>query len=78
MSPDNGILLNGVLRPKMQNNPFVSCSLINPDSLLSHTAGFDDEIHVPFFVFNIFEFTFPVSLCTLNNMSTCFYITCKF
>ena len=31
MSPNNGILLNGVLRLKLLNNPFASCSFINLD-----------------------------------------------
>ena len=31
MSPNNGILLNGVLRPKLLNNPFALCSFINLD-----------------------------------------------
>ena len=34
MSPNDGILLNGVLRPKMVNNPFASCSFKNLDLLL--------------------------------------------
>ena len=55
MSPNNGILLNGVLRPKLLNFPFASCSFINFDFLLPHAAHFHDNIVLPFFVFNTFE-----------------------
>ena len=58
--PNKGILLNDVLRPKLLNNPFPSCSFINLDFLLPHTGHFDDNIVLPFFVFNTFEFTFSV------------------
>ena len=34
----------GVLIPKLLNNPLASCSLINFDFLLSHTAHFDKSI----------------------------------
>ena len=44
MSPNNEILLNGVLRPKLLNNPFDSCSFINLDFLLLHITHFDDNI----------------------------------
>ena len=35
---DNRILLNGVLSPKLLNNPVASCFFINMDFLLLHTA----------------------------------------
>ena len=60
MSPNNGILLNGILRPKLLNIPIGSCSVINLDFLLLHTAHFDSNIVLPFFVFNAFESTFYV------------------
>ena len=60
MSPNNGILLNSALRPKLLNIPFASCSFINLDFLLPHTAHFDNNIAVPFVVFKAFEFTFSV------------------
>ena len=41
MSPNNGILFNGVLIPKLLNNPFACCTLINFDFLLSHIAHVD-------------------------------------
>ena len=60
MLPNNGILLNGALRPKLLNNPFASCSFINP-----HTVHFDINIVLPFLVFKIFESTFSVSFFAL-------------
>ena len=53
MSPNNGILLNGALRPKLLNNPIVPCSFINLDFLLPHTTHFDNKIVLRFLVFNI-------------------------
>ena len=76
MSLNNGILFNGVFKPKLCNNPFASCSFINLDFLLSRIAHFDDNINQSFLVSNIFESIFFVSFfCTLNNMSTCFIMT---
>ena len=49
MSPNNGILLNGVLRRRLINNPFASCSFINLDFLLPHTTHFYNYIVLPFF-----------------------------
>ena len=60
MSPNNRILFNGVLTPRLLNNHFASCSFINLDILLSHTASFDNNIGLPFFVFITFEFTLSV------------------
>ena len=60
MSPNNGILLNGVLRSNGLNTPFASCSFINFGFLLPHTAHFDDNIVVPVLVFNTFGSTFSV------------------
>ena len=59
MSPNNGILFNGVLRPKLLNNPFASCFFINRDFLLPHTPHFDEKNCLPFLVFNIFYLKFP-------------------
>ena len=76
MLRNNGILLNGVLRPKLRNNPFTSCSFINLYFLLPHIAHFDDKINLPYLVSNIFESIFFVVFflffCTLNNISKCF------
>ena len=60
MSLNNRILFNGVLRPRLLNNHFASCSFINLDILLPHTANFDNNIGLPFFVFITFEFTLSV------------------
>ena len=38
------MLLKEVFIPKLINNPLASCSLINFDFLLSHTAHFDKSI----------------------------------
>ena len=40
MSPNNGILPNRVLRPKLFNNPFASCSFTNLDFLIPQSAHF--------------------------------------
>ena len=40
MSPNNGTLFNRVLRPKLLNNLFASCSFTNLDFLLPHTSTF--------------------------------------
>ena len=51
MSPNNGTLLNGFLRPKLLNNPFASYSFINLDFLLPHTAHFDGNVWYTIFCF---------------------------
>ena len=70
MLPNNRILLNWVLRPKLLNNPFASCSFVNLDFLLPHTANFGNNIVLPFLVFNTFESTFSclvlITSCSLN------------
>ena len=58
MSPNNGILPNGVLIPKLLNNPFASCCFISLECLLLHTAYFDDNINVPLLAFEAFGFIF--------------------
>ena len=71
MSPNNGILFNGVFKPKLLNNPSPPCSFTNLDFLLPHTAHFDDNIVLPVLVFNIFKSTLSVStLSVLSNKST--------
>ena len=54
MSPNNGILFNGVLRPILLNNPFPSCSFINLDFLSPHTANFNNIIVLSLFCFHRF------------------------
>ena len=60
MFPNNGILLRGVLGSKLFNNPFASCSFINPDVLLPYTVHFDNKIVLTFFAFITFEFILSV------------------
>ena len=57
---NNGILLNGVLRPKLLNIYSASCSFITFDFSLPHTAHFDDNIVLPVLVFNTLGSTFFV------------------
>ena len=64
MSPTNGNLLNGVLRPKLLNIPLASCLLINPYCLLPHIAHFHDIIILSLLVFKSLEFMF---FCILNE-----------
>ena len=73
MSPNNRILLNGVLRPELLNIPFASCSFINPDFLLPHIAHFDHNIVLPLLVFKTFGIMFSVLFYTLNNKIALFY-----
>ena len=56
MSPNTGILFNGVLRPKLLNNPFAFCSLINLHFLLLHIAHVDKIIALSLVVFETFGF----------------------
>ena len=65
MSPNNGILFNGVLIPKLLNNPFACCSLINFDFLLSHIADVDKIIVLPLAVFETLRFILSVFFFTL-------------
>ena len=67
MSPNNWILLSGVLRPKLLNIPFASCSFINLDYLVPHIEHFDNNILLPLLVFKTFGFILSVFFYTLNN-----------
>ena len=58
--PNKGILLNGVLIPKLLKDPFASCFLINFDFLLPHKAQFHSIIVLPLLVPEIFEFMLSV------------------
>ena len=73
MSPNNRILFNGVLTPKQLSNPFASCSFTNLDFLLPHTAHFDDNIGLPFLVFNTFQSTLSVSFLHFTQCVNMFY-----
>ena len=72
--PNRGILINGVLIPKLLNNPFASYSLINIDILISHIVHFDKSIVLPLIVFEILGCMFPVLFYTLNKMIALLYI----
>ena len=69
MSPNNEIFLNGVLRPKLLNIPFASCSVINLDFLLLHATHFDNNIDLPFLVLKTFEFTFSVFFLAFQHVN---------
>ena len=56
ISSNNGILFNGVLRPKLLNISIASCSIINLDFLVLHIAQSDNDIVLPLLVFETFEF----------------------
>ena len=73
MSPNNGILLNGVLRSKLLNIPFAACSFINLHYLLQHIVHFDDNIVLSFSVFKTFEFTFSVFCLDFKQYVNMFY-----
>ena len=74
ISPNNGILFHDVLIPKLLNNPFACCSLINFDFLLAHIAHVDKIIVLPLAVFETLGFIRTVFFHTLNNMITlCLY-----
>ena len=63
MLANKGILLSGVLIPKLLNNPLASCSLINIDFLLPYIAHFDKSIVLLLLVFETLEFMFSVFWC---------------
>ena len=74
ISPNNGILLNGVLRPNPLNIPLDSCVLINFDFLVPHIPHFGNNIALPLLVFETLGFMFSVFFYTLKNKMTLFYI----
>ena len=58
---NNGILLNGVLIPKLLNKPFASCSFTNPDFLFSQLLHCDCISDMLFFVLSNSGSIFSVS-----------------
>ena len=60
VSPNQCILPNHALRPKLLNSPFPSCSFTNLDFLNPHSVQFDCKINLPFFVLKTFTFKFSV------------------
>ena len=55
-----GILLKGVLVPKLLNNPFASCFFVNIDFLFLHTEHCDNNNNLSFLVFITFELILSV------------------
>ena len=70
---NSGILLNGVLIPKLLNNPFASCSFTNLDFLIPQSAHFDCIISPPFFALKIFEFKFLVFFLHFTQQASIFF-----
>ena len=58
---------------KLLNNPLASCSLINFEFLLSHTAHYYKSIILPFFVLATFGFLLSVFFCTSSDMIKLLY-----
>ena len=72
MAPNNAILFNGVLIPKLLSNPFSCCSLINFDFLLPDIAHSDKIIVLPWLFLKLWDLCFQYFFYTLNNMITLF------
>ena len=56
MLANNRILIDGVLVPKLLNNPLAFGSLININFLLPHTAHFNNNIVLPLVVLETLGF----------------------
>ena len=69
------MLLKGVLIPRLLNNPFASCFLINCDFLAPHIAHFDNIFILPLLVFETSGFMFFVFFYTLDNKIALFLYT---
>ena len=67
MSPNNGTLLNGILRAKLLNSPFAFQFLVNLDFLLPHYGHFDNIIVLPLLVFETLGFMFFVYFLHLTQ-----------
>ena len=65
LKPNKGILINGVLIPKLLNNQFAYCFLMNLDFLLPHIAHFDNSIILLLLVFETLGFMFSVFFSSL-------------
>ena len=74
MSPNIGNLLKGVLIPKLLNNPFASCFLINLDFLLPHIAHFYNIISLPLLVLETCGFMFLVYFLHFKQFDSILYI----
>ena len=73
MSPNNGILLNGVLKAKEPNIPFASYLFISIDFLLPHKVHFDHNTSLPFLVFKTFESTSSAFFLYFKQYVNMFY-----
>ena len=71
------ILFNGVLRLKLLNILFASCSFKNLNFLLLHIAHFDNKIVLPLLIFKTLGFILSVFFYTLNNKMA-FFLYLKF
>ena len=60
--------------PRLINNPFPSCFLINFDFLEPHIAHFDNTIVLPLLASEIFGLMLSVFFYTLDNKIALFYI----
>ena len=60
VSPNNGILVNGVLRSKLLHIPLAFCFLMNLDFWPPHKAHFDDSIVSLLLVFENLRSMFSV------------------
>ena len=58
---------------KLHSKQNASCSFIDFGFLLPHTALFDNNIGLPFFVFITFEFTFSLSFLHFKQYVKMFY-----
>ena len=74
ISPNTGILLKGVLIPKLLYIPFASCFLINLDFLLLDIAHFDIIISLPLLVLDTWGFTFFVYFLHLKQYDSIFIL----
>ena len=76
---DIGILLKDVLIPRLLNNHFASCFLINLAFLVLHTTHFDNIIVSPFIAFETNGLMlFVLFFHTLENKITLFFIHYSF
>ena len=71
----DGILLKGVLIPKLLNKPFASCSFTNLDFLIPRTEHFDYISNLLFFVLTILGQYFQYLFYTLRNKSSSYFYT---
>ena len=71
--PNKGILLNGVLIPRLLNHTFAFCFLINFDFLVPDITHFDNSIVLSLLVFEILGLMFSVFCSHFKQMIALFY-----